>query len=355
MKEVIIIDPIKDGRWDEFVESHPYGWICHLSGWKRALEKSFQHMKGHYLSLIDTSNNTIQAALPLFELKSRLTGNRLVSIPFATLCDPLISTSADMEILFEAALKLSRELGTSRIEIRTLSSSDLIKDARLDMLSYYKHHFLLLDAGLEQMKKSFHRTCVRQRIERSLKSNLNLRLAENENDLQKFYCLYTKTRKRLGLPLQPYAFIKSIWEIFLPSKRISMLLAEKEEKAVAGLILFKFKNRVSVEFSVSDEAFRNISPIHYLFWKAIESAYNEGYKIIDFGRTSPSNVGLMDFKNRWGTKVADLSQFYYPRQAGRRNGKREESLGYKIIQKVCRKAPDFALPYIGNFIYRHLG
>ena len=104
-----LIDPITDPRWDKFVENHPFGWICHLSGWKQVLEKSFKHMKGYYFALLDNSGN-IQAALPIFEVKSWLTGNRLVSIPFATLCDPLISKSEEMAILLEAVLEYSEEL-----------------------------------------------------------------------------------------------------------------------------------------------------------------------------------------------------------------------------------------------------
>ena len=33
------IDPLKDSRWDGFVAGHPFGWVCHLSGWKKVLEE----------------------------------------------------------------------------------------------------------------------------------------------------------------------------------------------------------------------------------------------------------------------------------------------------------------------------
>ena len=65
---VQIINPITDDRWDRFVESHPFGWICHLSGWKKMLESTFPHIKGHYIALLD-SNGNIQAALPIFEVR----------------------------------------------------------------------------------------------------------------------------------------------------------------------------------------------------------------------------------------------------------------------------------------------
>ena len=89
---IIEIDPQSDPRWDQFVESHPLGLICHLSGWKQVLEESFPQMKGRYLAIL-SDDNSIRAALPVFEIRSILTGNRLVSIPFATNCDPLISSN----------------------------------------------------------------------------------------------------------------------------------------------------------------------------------------------------------------------------------------------------------------------
>lgn len=353
MSEVTIIDPVHDERWDTFVENHPFGWICHLSGWKQALEKSFKHMKGYYLVLLN--NNTIKAALPLFEVKSWLTGNRLVSIPFATLSDPLISNTDDMNELFESALNLSKELKASYVELRTLASSSLIQDKRLGVQRFYKHHFLRLETDPEQLKKTFDRTCVRQRISRAQKSNLCLKLGENESDLRDFYRLYLLTRKRLGLPLQPYVFLKTAWETFSPSKRIVLLLAEDKGQPIAGVLLFKFKDRVSIELSAHDESYRNVSPIHFLFWEGIKSSYKEGYKMIDFGRTAPSNKSLMDFKKRWGTTVVDLPYLYYPKEALEKNSEREQSRSYKIINKICKNAPDFTLAHIGKFCYRHLG
>ena len=138
---VQLIDPNQDPRWDRFVGNHPFGWICHLSGWKQVLEKSFKHMKGYYFVLVD-GDNRIKAGLPIYEVKSWLTGNRLISIPFATLCDPLISTNEDMKELLQTAIKLSEKTKSSFIEIRTLSSGSLIHNEKLAKISNYKHHFL---------------------------------------------------------------------------------------------------------------------------------------------------------------------------------------------------------------------
>ncbi|OPY78893.1 MAG: FemAB family protein [Syntrophus sp. PtaU1.Bin005] len=121
------------------------------------------------------------------------------------------------------------------------------------------------------------------------------------------------------------------------------------------MILFKFRDRVSAEFAASDETYRDLSPNHFLFWEAIKSAYEGGYKIFDFGRTSPDNKSLMDFKRHWGTTLIDLPQYFYPKRAVETLSNAEDSLSYKLVKKICEKAPDYALKQIGNLCYKHLG
>jgi len=60
-----LIDPITDRRWDKFVESHPFGRVYHVSGWKRVLGKTFNHMKGYYFVIVDENNN-INAGFPVY-------------------------------------------------------------------------------------------------------------------------------------------------------------------------------------------------------------------------------------------------------------------------------------------------
>lgn len=355
LKHIQLIDVEKDTRWDHFVERHPFGWVCHLSTWKQALEKNFRHMKGYYFAIVDKSDNEIHAALPVYTVKSWLTGNRLVSIPFATLCDPLISKNDELNKLLEPAISLSTEIKSSFIEIRTLLSSELIKKEQLGKKISYKQHFLHLNDKPENLKKKFHRTCIRQRINRAEKSNLKLRVGKDYSDLNQFYRLHLISRKRLCLPPQPFLFFKSLWDLFSAENKLTLLLVRSEEKYIAGLILFKFKDRVSAEFAVSDEKYKNLSPNHFIFWEAIKMSYNEGYKIFDFGRTSPSNKSLMDFKKRWATVELDLPQYYYPENVRLNSTESENSLRYRLTSKMCEIAPSPALKLIGNFCYRHLG
>jgi hypothetical protein len=355
MGTLVSIDPVADSRWDHFVENHPFGWITHLSGWKKVLEKSFPHMKGIYLALLHEQNRTLEAALPLFTVRSWLMGKRLISIPFATLCDPLISSREELEELLAGARRLMKKLGGSHMEIKFFKGVEFIQNNGLGVHDYYRHHFLVLPKDIEELKSSLHRTCVRQRISRAYNSKLVLRQGVDESDMKKFFRLHVKTRRRLGLPPQPFLFFRSMQEEFGNSKFMTLLFAEKNGQDLASIILFKFKDRVSAEFLATDERFFSLSPNHFLFWEAIKSAYAGGFRVFDFGRTSPRNETLMAFKKHWGTQVVTLPQVIYPASVLGKAIIKEESIGYRVFTKICRRLPDSALRPIGSFCYHHLG
>ena len=349
-----LLDPAADPRWDNFVENHPYGWIVHTSGWKQVLESSFPHMHGYYFAIIDPKTNQIRSALPVFEVRSWLLGKRFVSIPFATLCDPLASDSSDLQTLLSRVIRLFAEHRGRRIELCSFKSSLINGDARFSHSRYYKHHFIHLSENLDRIQKSFHRSNVRQRIQRALASKVTIRASDSEEDIATLFNLHMRTRQRHFLPPLPERFFRTIWRTFAPSGRVTLLLAEYNRQVIAALLLLKFKDRVSAEFLASEDAFFNLSPNHLLFWEAIRSAKAEGYSVFDFGRTSPSNETLMTFKSRWGTQVVDLGQSCYPPQTAESTPP-EYWASYKLVQFLCRYSPKSALPLIGRICYGHLG
>ena len=319
-----IIDPTMNAEWDDFVRSHPFGQIYHLTSWKSLLERSYKHIRGRIYVLRDDEENRIQAGLPVYRVRSWLTGTRLVCAPFATLFDPLVSNRSQMDQLSMALLEDARKLRCSYIEIRTYKAGQYLEDSGYAESKFYKNHSLRLDSPPEQLRLGFHRTCVRQRIARAEASGLELRIAEQYSDLRIFYSLLSKTRMRLGLPPHPFAFFEALWDEFRPMDLISVFIAQKDGRPIAAIMLLTFKDRVSVEFSAIDESFKQYSPTHFLFWEAIKWASGRGFQVIDFGRTSPNNTSLMEFKERWGTECVDLPQFFHPigcRRDGRLKGR----------------------------------
>ena len=113
----------------------------------------------------------------------------------------------------------------------------------------------------------------------------------------------------------------------------SVFIAQKDGRPIAAIMLLTFRDRVSVEFSAIDESFKQYSPTHFLFWEAIKWASERGFRVIDFGRTSPNNTSLMEFKERWGTECIDLPQFFHPMHAAGSGGQKENGWKYLVIHR----------------------
>ena len=354
MKNISLIDPLQDPRWDNFVEQHPFGWICHLSGWQSVMERCFMHIKGCCLAIVDDDKQQIVAAMPLYKVNSWLTGNRLVSVPFATINDLLVSSTKQAEDLLNAALDLSIELNISDVEISTLMSGKYIQKSFFNRYVTHKRHYICLDLSLESILHSFHESCVQRRIKKSIKSGIIARLAVEEEDIKKFYRVYLLTRKKLGLPPQPYRFFYSLWKNFTPLNYITILLAEINGNIIGGVLLYKFKTRLSCEVLVYDSKYTRLCPSHFLWWHTIKIAKEEGYRIMDFGRTSVFSEGVMVFKNRWGTDVIDLPIYQFSNKNEKAFKPRERSLIYNTTRKIIRKCPKPIFKLMGEYIYRHL-
>lgn len=355
MSLVTFIDLRQDRRWDDFVAAHPNGLICHLSGWKQVLEQSFSHIKGFYLALIDPASGDLLAGLPVYLVNSFVTGKRLVSIPFATLSDPLAASDSEIRQLLSASQKLAIDAGASRIEIRTQASARMMNNSGFCRIDSFKHHFLVLDEPAELLARRFARKSIDSTLKQCKRHGLKLANDCNYDGLSVFFSLYVKTRKRLGLPPQPFRLFENLWQVFAPSGKLQLLHASYGKRVIASMLLLKFKDRVSWEFIGDHPEFRHLHPTHFLVWEAIKLSCAEGYKVFDFGRTAVTNIGLMDFKRRWGTVVGDLPQFWFPPHSNGAKALASETMKYRVFKRLMQSTPEALLPLVGKLCYRHMG
>lgn len=350
-----LINPEEDTRWDTFVEQHPDGWIYHLSKWQRVLQDSFSHIRGQCLVMADKASGRIVAGLPIFTVSSRLTGKKVVSAPFSTLITPLVTDNEHLPVLLANAQGFCRQNRCSRLEIRSLKSYAGLLPGGFSEACNYKLHTIDLTQPVETLYKKLDRSCVRQRIARAKSNNVVLKKGDSSVDMREFYHLYLRTRKRVGRPAQPYKlFLAMVGELH-PSGSLDLLFACKDGRPLAGILLLKYKKRVSAEWAASDETHKQMSPNQFLFWEAIQEAKDQGFEVFDFGRTSISNNGLMDFKSRWGTAASDMFEIFYPGRQQRSAERYTTLLAQKTVLKVCRVTPYCLFEPLGNMIYKHLG
>ena len=102
-------------RWDAFVGRCPEATFFHRIGWRGILEDVFRH-RTHYR--LAERGGEIAGVLPLAEVKSRLFGHALVSLPFCVYGGPAASDADAERALVDAAVDLARTLGVEHLELR---------------------------------------------------------------------------------------------------------------------------------------------------------------------------------------------------------------------------------------------
>jgi peptidoglycan pentaglycine glycine transferase (the first glycine) len=122
------------------------------------------------------------------------------------------------------------------------------------------------------------------------KTRYNIRLAQRRGvtvrpggieDLSLFYAMYAETAERDGFIIRPFAYYRDVLERFLAVGQAHMLLAEVEQKVVAGLSLFRFGTTAWYMYGASTANHRSLMPNHILQWEAICWARGQGCTTYD--------------------------------------------------------------------------
>ncbi|HEX9934910.1 MAG TPA: GNAT family N-acetyltransferase, partial [bacterium] len=282
------IDPVFDPRWDSYVLQHPYGCVFHHSAWKDVLEKSFPQVRPRYFVASDDDSG-LRGVLPCVMVDSRLTGKRLVSLPFSLYCDPLTDSPETFHAMKEAVCDRYRMEKARFVVFRVRFDPSRFQTGEFHDFVGYKNHTLSLEPDPEQLMLSFHRKSIQKHIHKAEMANLRITQAESEDDIKRFFAVNVRTRKKFGTPPQPYAFFKNMWDILAPRGMLMVHLAWYEAEPVGGLLCLKFKDRVHAEYIGVDERFQSMSPNILLFWRAILAARQDGYRFFEFGGTVSSN------------------------------------------------------------------
>jgi hypothetical protein len=305
------------------------------------------------------------------EVKSWVSGSRLVSLPFSDHCQPLLEPKRDVEA-FARYLQAACDLPKWKyIEIRPSSDVDLDgpdsnavtrehhcggENTRLangNAYSFvkcreYNLHKIDLRPDPEAIFSSFHNSCVQRKIRRAEREGLQYEAGRSPSSIVKFYHLLLLTRRRHGLPPQPMAWFRNLAACF--GERLMIRVASKGGRPIASILTVRHKKTLVYKYGCSDEALHKLGAMPMLFWKAIQDEKQRGAEEFDLGRSETDNPGLTAFKQHLGATCSRLS--YY------RLGQRELSItdsNMQVVRAVFARMPDRLAQIAGTVLYRHLG
>ena len=338
------LDPVADPRWRGLVERAPGGSVFHHPHWIGLLRSTY----GYPVTAccVGSEGGHVEAGLPVADVSSRLTGRRLVALPFSDLCPPLVAGDAPPGAAAAQAQALDglRRRRAAPLEVR--GAGEVLCEAASG--ERFHHHLLRLGPDVRHVERRFAKAQAGRGVRRALREGLRGTVRRDGDALEAFYRLHVATRRRLGVPTQPRRFVLGFEALFREDLGFVLLIHHRDQP-VAAAVFLTFGDVLTYKYGASDDRFLRWRPNNLLFREAIAWGCEHGMRTLDFGRTDRGQEGLRAFKLAWGAEEHELRY----RHIGEASHRARSERGQRLLGAVIRRGPPLAGRAIGEVLYRH--
>lgn len=338
------VDPLSEPDWDRRVGGLPGAGFFHGSAWARVLRDAYGFSPVYHV-LTDASGGW--SVLPLMEVDSWLTGRRGIALPFTDESAPVCREADSFRRLFQSVIEYARARRWKYVELR---GGRAWCDGATASTSFWGHQ-LELEAD-EAAQAARVESAARRAVRKAEKSGVAVEFAQDSAALRAFYDLLCLTRKRHGVPPQPWNFFAKIHRHILATGQGWVVLARHQNIPVAGAVFFHFGRTAIFKYGASDETRQEIRANNLVMWETIKRYGKAGYKSIDFGRTSLGNEGLRRFKLGWGSTERLVEYAKFDMKSGAFVTAPDDSSGWH--NRVFRALPNSLSRLAGTLLYPHI-
>ena len=296
--EIIHADDRFSPEWDQFVRRHPAGTGYHLWRWQAVFQGGLKH-RCHYL--VARRGSALCGVLPLVEVRSRLFGRALSSLPYVNYGGVLADDPATASALADAAAAFARDRSLGYVLFRH-------RERLLHGLPARTHKvtmLLPLADSAEAMWSGLDRK-VRNQVRKGEKSGLTV-ISGGAELLDDFYAVFARNMRDLGTPVYGRSLFSAILMAFPDDAKLHV--ARLGDVVVAGALSYAYGACVEVPSASSLRQYRPLCANHLMYWRIMEQAIGEGRRVFDFGRSTP-NDGTFNFKEQWGAVPEQLHWEY---------------------------------------------
>ena len=228
-----IIDPTVSPQWLKLIGNSANATVFHHPGWIQALASTY-HFKPLAIVALDETSESV-GGIPFMEVKSFLTGKRLVSLPFTDYCLPLYGRDQVLRAMESQLLTMREERNCRYVELRYAGAGEQFREGKR-----YVWHRLALDAPEDAIFKKFDQKSVQWGIKKALKMGVQVMRGTDESLIREFIRLNAMTRKKHGIFPQPDKFFESIRRNLMEKDLGFIGAAVVEGKVVAASIFLHF-------------------------------------------------------------------------------------------------------------------
>jgi CelD/BcsL family acetyltransferase involved in cellulose biosynthesis len=342
---VYTLNPLDDHRWRAFVKGHPRASVFHTTEWIEALRLSYAYEPVVYTT--SPPDTRLTNGILLCRVRSWLTGQRMVSVPFADHCDPLVDSDRDRVDLL-AALRAATEDGCRYVELRPRTPG-LWNESAAELTESFRLHELDLRPSLDDLFRRLHKSTIQRKIHRAEREDISCEEGRSDRLLRAFYRLLLMTRRRHGIPPQPYCWFANL--VACMDDRAQIRVAFKNGDPIASILTLSHGDALVYKYGCSDAAVHHLGAMPFLFWRAIEGAKANGASTFDLGRSDMENAGLIAFKERLGALPRTMT---YVRTAARPR-RQAPRWRLRVPGQILARMPDRLFVAAGRLLYPHIG
>jgi CelD/BcsL family acetyltransferase involved in cellulose biosynthesis len=336
-----IVDPLAEPAWLGLVDRAPEATIFHHPSWLRLLAEQYSYPIAAWC--ITGDDGRLAAGLPVALVKSRLTGTRLISVPFSDACPPLHDPGAGIDPgALANAIAGERERARLGLEVR-----GELDAPGASVVERYVQHRLALDPDVGKVERGFSKSQVKRGINKAIREGVTIEFARDRDALARFYDLHVETRRHQGVPTQPRRFILRFAALFDEGLGF-LLLARHRGRDIAAAVFLNAGQTLTYKYGASRRSELSLRPNNLLFMEAIRWGCEHGLGVLDFGRTDFDNEGLRAFKASWGAEESPLSYSYL----GAPPPDPAHGFAGRAMSSVIRHSPPFVGRLVGATLYR---
>ena len=334
-------------EWDDYVFHTPAATFCHLSGWSRVIERTWQHQS---YSLYAERAGAIVGVLPLFHVQSYLFGSMLVSTPNAVYGGVVADDAEAHQALIAEAKRLALKLRVDYLELRDASEeSDDTHDPTLHRKELYVTFEHSISMDQEALMQSFPRD-LRRMIRQGPKHNLTSEVGQAEL-LDEFYDVYATSVRSLGTPVFP----KRLFAEFLREfpKACDILVVRQGARVAGAVMSFYFRDTVLPYYGGAYQEFYRAGINNFMYWELMCHAAARGCTRFDFGR-SKLGTGAYAFKHGWGMTERPLPYKYFLVRAEQMPNLNPTNPKFELMIAAWKRLPLGVTKLLGPMIVRNL-
>ncbi len=171
--------------------------------------------------------------------------------------------------------------------------------------------------------------------------------------MPEFYTLLAGNFHRLGTPVFPRRLIENMLAQFGRNSGI-LIVRTTEGLPIAGVLYFRYKNRMMPYYAGSDFSYRHMAPNDFMYWELMRLAVDKGLAVFDLGR-SKIGTGSFSFKKHWGFEATPLAYQYVLSRGQEMPNLSPANPKYQKKIELWRKMPLALTRFIGPFLSKYLG